>query len=93
APPSRATVRAPCTGRIDFPRPIRTNGQMMILDCGKHYPFVLAGLGDIAVTAGQQVSHGAAVGQMPQWNGGGSRPTLFVQLRQGGNTVNPAPYL
>lgn len=93
APPSRATVRAPCTGRIDFAGPFRTYGQMMILDCGKHYRFVLAGLGDIAVTAGQQVSHGAAVGQMPQWNGGGSRPTLFVQLRQGGNTVNPAPYL
>ena len=93
APPSRATVRAPCTGRIDFAGPFRTYGQMMILDCGKHYRFVLAGLGDIAVTAGQQVSHGAAVGQMPQWGGGDSRPTLFVQLRHGGATVNPAPYL
>ncbi|GCE90042.1 metallopeptidase membrane-bound [Komagataeibacter diospyri] len=93
APPSRATVRAPCTGRIDFAGAFRTYGQMMILDCGKHYRFVLAGLGEIAVAAGQQVSHGAAVGQMPQWNGGGSRPTLFVQLRHGGSTVNPAPYL
>ncbi|NVN38229.1 murein hydrolase activator EnvC family protein [Komagataeibacter swingsii] len=93
APPSRATVRAPCTGRIDFAGAFRTYGQMMILDCGKHYRFVLAGLGEIAVAAGQQVSHGAAVGQMPQWNGGGSRPTLFVQLRHGGGTVNPAPYL
>lgn len=93
APPSRASVRAPCTGRIDFAGPFRTYGQMMILDCGKHYRFVLAGLGEIAVTAGQQVSHGAAVGQMPQWSGGGSRPTLFVQLRHGGNAVNPAPYL
>ncbi|AQU86902.1 peptidase M23 [Komagataeibacter nataicola] len=93
APPSRASVRAPCTGRIDFAGPFRTYGQMMILDCGKHYRFVLAGLGEIAVAAGQQVSRGAAVGQMPQWNGGGSRPTLFVQLRHGGSTVNPAPYL
>ncbi|GAN95840.1 metallopeptidase membrane-bound M23 [Komagataeibacter europaeus NBRC 3261] len=93
APPSRATVRAPCTGRIDFAGAFRTYGQMMIVDCGKHYRFVLAGLGEIAVAAGQQVSHGAAVGQMPQWNGGGSRPTLFVQLRHGGGTVNPAPYL
>ncbi|WP_010512793.1 murein hydrolase activator EnvC family protein [Komagataeibacter oboediens] len=93
APPSRATVRAPCTGRIDFAGAFRTYGQMMILDCGKHYRFVLAGLGEIAVAAGQQVSHGAAVGQMPQWSGGGSRPTLFVQLRHGGSTVNPAPYL
>ncbi|MCE2564354.1 murein hydrolase activator EnvC [Komagataeibacter sp. FNDCF1] len=93
APPSRATVRAPCTGRIDFAGPFRTYGQMLILDCGKHYRFVLAGMGEITVAAGQQVSHGAAVGQMPQWSGGDSRPTLFVQLRHGGSTVNPAPYL
>ncbi|KDU95748.1 peptidase M23 [Komagataeibacter rhaeticus] len=93
APPSRATVRAPCTGRVDFAGAFRTYGQMMIIDCGKHYRFVLAGLGEIAVAAGQQVSHGAAVGQMPPWGGGDSRPTLFVQLRHGGATVNPAPYL
>lgn len=92
-PPSRATVRAPCTGRVDFAGAFRTYGQMMILDCGKHYRFVMAGLGEIAVAAGQQVSHGAAVGQMPQWSGGDSRPTLFVQLRHGGATINPAPYL
>ncbi|KAB8124702.1 peptidase M23 [Komagataeibacter medellinensis] len=93
APPSRATVRAPCTGRVDFAGAFRTYGQMMILDCGKHYRFVMAGLGEIAVAAGQQVSHGAAVGQMPQWSGKDSRPTLFVQLRHGGGTINPAPYL
>ena len=93
APPSRATVRAPCSGRIDFAGPFRSYGQMMILNCGQHYRFVLAGIGDMAVAPGQQIVKGAPVGQMPAWSGTQARPTLFVQLRRGGSTVNPAPYL
>lgn len=93
APPSRATVRAPCSGRVDFAGPFRSYGQMMILNCGQHYRFVLAGIGDMAVAPGQQIVKGAPVGQMPPWSGAQARPTLFVQLRRGGTAVNPAPYL
>ncbi|MCW4579412.1 murein hydrolase activator EnvC family protein [Gluconacetobacter entanii] len=93
APPSRATVRAPCSGRVDFAGPFRSYGQMMILNCGQHYRFVLAGIGDMAVAPGQQIVKGAPVGQMPAWSGAQARPTLFVQLRRGGTAVNPAPYL
>ena len=65
----------------------------MILSCGQHYRVVLAGIGDMAVAPGQQIVKGAPVGQMPAWSGTQARPTLFVQLRRGGSTVNPAPYL
>lgn len=93
APPSGATVRTPCAGQVDFAGAFRSYGQMVILNCGRQYRFVLAGLGGLAVTTGQALAHGAPVGRMPDWAGQGTRPTLFVQLRHGGGTVDPAPFL
>ncbi|WP_259654658.1 murein hydrolase activator EnvC family protein [Gluconacetobacter dulcium] len=93
APPSAATVRAPCAGQIDFAGAFRSYGQMVILNCGRHYRFVLAGLGALAVSTGQALAHGAPLGRMPDWSGQGARPTLFVQLRHGGGAVDPAPFL
>ncbi|WP_264812523.1 murein hydrolase activator EnvC family protein, partial [Gluconacetobacter sacchari] len=93
APPSGATVRAPCAGQVDFAGVFRSYGQMIILDCGRHDRFVLAGLGALAVSTGQALAHGAPVGRMPDWAGQGARPTLFVQLRHGGGAVDPAPFL
>lgn len=93
APPSGATVRAPCAGQVDFAGAFRSYGQMIILNCGRQYRFVLAGLGTLAVSTGQTLAHGAPLGRMPDWAGQGARPTLFVQLRHGGGTVDPAPFL
>ncbi|MCQ8277033.1 peptidoglycan DD-metalloendopeptidase family protein [Acetobacteraceae bacterium KSS8] len=89
APPSLATVTAPCAGRIDFAGAFRSYGQMLILDCGKGDRFVLAGLGAIDVGIGQSVARGAQLGHMPGWNGSGARPNLFLQLRHGDRTVDP----
>lgn len=93
APPPGATVRAPCAGQVDFAGAFRSYGQMTILDCGRHYRFVLAGLGSLAVSTGQALARGAPVGSMPGWSGQGGRPTLFVQLRRGGTAIDPAPFL
>ncbi|WP_338029627.1 murein hydrolase activator EnvC family protein [Gluconacetobacter tumulisoli] len=93
APPAGAAVRAPCAGQVDFAGPFRSYGQMAILDCGRHYRFVLAGLGALAVSTGQTLAKGAPVGRMPDWAGQGGRPTLFVQLRHGDAAVDPAPFL
>ncbi|NVN11264.1 murein hydrolase activator EnvC family protein, partial [Nguyenibacter vanlangensis] len=103
APPSGATVRAPCAGQVDFAGAFRSYGQMVILDCGRHYRFVLAGMGSLDVSAGQSLAKGAPMGTMPGWSsgggsgggksGGGGRPSLFVQLRRGGAVIDPAPFL
>ncbi|CAI3923905.1 Septal ring factor EnvC [Commensalibacter communis] len=95
APQSMASVRAPCSGQVEFASSFRGYGQMIILNCGKNYRFVLAGMGALNVGAGQSVSKGVMIGRMPAWSGssGAGRPTLFVQLRRGERTINPSPFL
>ncbi len=95
APPSLATVTAPCAGRIDFAGSFRSYGRMLILDCGRDYRFVLAGLDRLDVTGGQNLARGAAVGRMPAWSDGSGmgRPSLYVQLRHGDATIDPGRFL
>lgn len=95
APQSQATVRSPCSGLIEFAGPFRGYGHMIILNCGKNYRFVLAGMDNLAVSIGQSISKGIMIGKMPAWAGQGTagRPTLFVQLRHGEKTINPSPFL
>ncbi|MFT9417015.1 murein hydrolase activator EnvC family protein [Acetobacter sp.] len=88
--PPGASVRAPCSGSVDFAGAFRSYGQMVILNCGRHYRFVLAGLSDLSVDTAQSLTKGAPVGHMST---AGSSATLFIQLRNGQKTVNPAPFL
>lgn len=85
---SSAPVQAPCTGRVEFAGPFRSFGQMLILDCGRNYRFVLSGLGQLNVSGGQSIRKAATLGQMPASDG-----MLFVQLRHGTQVVSPAPFL
>ena len=85
---SSAPVQAPCTGRVEFAGPFRSFGQMLILDCGRNYRFVLSGLGQLSVSGGQSIRKAATLGQMPAAEG-----MLFVQLRHGAQVVSPAPFL
>lgn len=99
APPSLATVTAPCTGRVDFAGPFRSYGRMLILDCGHDYRFVLAGLDRLDVAVGQSLARGAAVGRMPASGDSASAPSgsgsgsLYVQLRHAGDTIDPGRFL
>lgn len=88
--PPGASVRAPCSGSVDFAGAFRSYGQMVILNCGRHYRFVLAGLSELSVDTAQSLTKGAPVGHM---SAAGSSATLFIQLRNGQKTVNPAPFL
>lgn len=85
-----SSVRSPCAGTVEFAAPFRSYGEMLILNCGKGYRFVLAGLGTLNVASGQSLARGAAIGAMPTGGGSGS---LMVQLRHGQQTVNPTPFL
>lgn len=91
----RARVFAPCGGRVVFAGPFRSFGQLVIVDCGGGYHFVLAGFDRIDLAVGQRVTSGTPVGVMPGWDPrtGGGRPALYVELRRSGQAVNPAPFL
>lgn len=93
APPN-ARVVSPCGGRVVFAAPFRSYGRLMIVDCGGGVHVVLAGLERLDADAGDPVQAGEPVGTMPNWDaaGGGGRPALYVELRQRGQPVNPAPW-
>jgi septal ring factor EnvC (AmiA/AmiB activator) len=94
APPG-ARVIAPCGGRVVFAETFRSYGLLMIVDCGGGYHVVLAGFERLDVRLGQSLVAGEPVGVMPAWEPGstGRRPALYVELRRGGQPVNPAPWL
>ncbi len=90
-----ARVVAPCSGRVVFSDQFRSYGLLVIVDCGGGYHVVMAGLDRLDTKAGQSVQMGEPVGVMPDWQPGGTgrRPSLYVELRQDGHPVNPAPWL
>jgi septal ring factor EnvC (AmiA/AmiB activator) len=90
-----ARVVSPCAGRAVFAGPFRSFGQLVILDCGGGYHFVLAGLDRLDVQLGHPVQAGEPIGVMPNWDpkATGPRPALYVELRHAGQAVNPAPWL
>ncbi len=94
APPG-ARVISPCGGRVVFADSFRSYGLLMIVDCGGGYHVVLAGFERMDVHPGQRVVAGEPVGVMPSWEPGSTarRPSLYVELRRGGQPVNPAPWL
>ncbi len=90
-----ARVSAPCGGRVVFAGPFRSYGQLMIIDCGGGYHFVLAGMDRLDVAVGRPVQPGEPIGVMAAWDArsAAARPTLYVELREHGQPINPAPYL
>jgi septal ring factor EnvC (AmiA/AmiB activator) len=89
-----ARVVSPCAGRVEFADRFRSYGLLLIVNCGGGYHAVLAGFDRLDVKPGQAVQAGMPVGAMPNWDpGAGNRPALYVELRHGGQPVNPAPFL
>lgn len=82
-----AQVVAPADGRVVFSGPFRTWGQVLILDVGGGVHLVLAGLGQVAVEAGQTVLAGEPLGDMGASGGG-----LYLEVREGDTPTDPAPW-
>ena len=88
--PLSALVRAPCSGSVDFAGVFRSYRQMIILNCGRHYRFILAGLSELSVNTGQKLLKGAQLGHMGTTN---TTTRLLLQLRHGQQIINPADFL
>lgn len=88
---SRAQVVSPFDGQVEFAGPFNTYGGLLILNVGDGYYIVLAGMAVTYASAGQNVLAGEPVGAMPDT--GETAPELYLELRRGGNAVDPGPWL
>jgi septal ring factor EnvC (AmiA/AmiB activator) len=91
AAPPGARVVSPCGGRAVFSGPFRSYGLLLIVDCGNGYHFVLAGLERLDAEAGSRLLAGEPVGVLGGGDSGegGGRASLYVELRQNGQPVDP----
>ncbi len=86
-----AQVVAPYDGRIAYAGAFRRYGQILIIEHGGRYHTLLAGLSQVYAVEGQWVLAGEPIGTMG--DGGEATPTLYLELRQSGQPINPLPWL
>jgi len=86
-----AQVVAPFNGQIVFAGPFRGYGRLLIIEHGKGYHSLLAGMARINGSVGQWLLSGEPVAVMGEPLTG--RPTLYMELRVNGQPVNPNPWL
>lgn len=86
-----AQVVAPAEGVVEFARPFRSYGTMLILRTSDKYHVILMGMSRIYVTEGQKVAVGEPVGRMPDRVK--PAPELNLELRQGDKVLNPAKWM
>ncbi len=89
--PAGARVVSPCGGRVSFAGAFRSYGNLLIVDCGDAYHFVLAGLERLDVAPGQRVLAGEPVGVLAAGEGR-TRATLYLELRHHGQPVDARPW-
>ena len=92
---SEAQVIAPYEGRVAFTGLFRGYGRLLIIEHGAGYHTLLAGMGRIDVIVGQWLLGGEPVGIMGriQTKNKRRKPSLYLELRRGGQPINPLPWL
>ena len=92
---SEAQVIAPYEGRVAFAGLFRGYGRLLIIEHGAGYHTLLAGMGRIDVIVGQWLLGGEPVGIMDrvEKNYKDEKPLLYIELRRGGEPINPLPWL
>ena len=94
---AEAQVVAPADGWVLYKGPYLNYGQIVILNTGQNYTVLLAGLETVTVDIGQFVQMGMPVGTMGSrtigrsvtTNAGATQPTLYIELRQNNEPVDP----
>ncbi len=86
-----AQVVAPYNGKIVFAGDFRGYGQLLIIEHGEGYHSLLAGMSRIDGNVGQWLLSGEPVGVMG--SPGTENPTLYMELRKNGRSIDPNPWL
>ena len=103
---ARALVTAPWPATIRYRGPLLDYGNVMILELGRGYLLILAGLETVYGEVGEVVPAGAALGLMggpeamateflastQEGGGAGGSETIYIELRQGADTVDPTEW-
>lgn len=92
-----ALVTAPWSATVRYAGPLGVQGQVVILEPAEDILLVLAGLGSLLVQNGEILPAGALLGTMParasdQADAGQRTETLYFELRQDGNPIDPEPW-
>jgi len=83
-----AQVVAPAKGRIAYAGPFRTYGDIVIVQHPGRLLSMMSGLERVDVLVGETVSAGTPIGRM-----GSLEPQLYLELRQSGRPIDPAPHV
>ena len=94
---AQAQVVSPADGWVLYKGPYLNYGQIIILNTGQSYTALLAGLDSVTVDIGQFVQMGEPLGTMGSrtigrtvtTNAGNAQPTLYIELRQNNEPVDP----
>lgn len=79
-------VVSPFDGHVLFSGPFKSYGQMIIVDNGDGYITLLAGLGEITTSVGQEVMAGEPIGRI------GKGENMYIEIRKNGQPINPKPW-
>ncbi|MDO5386325.1 MAG: peptidoglycan DD-metalloendopeptidase family protein [Pseudomonadota bacterium] len=85
----QAQVIAPFDGTVIFAGPFRGYGNLIIIDHGKGYLSLLAGLETIDTELGQLLLAGEPVGQMPD----DDDARLYIEIRKDNHPINPLTWI
>lgn len=87
APLANALVVAPAAGRVGFAGSYRGYGQIVIIEHVGGWTSLVTGLARADVAVGEELVGGAPIGVA-----GPGRPTVSLELRHGGEAVNPLEF-
>lgn len=85
----QAQVISPFDGNVIFAGPFRGYGNLIIIEHGKGYLSLLAGLDSINCELGQMLLAGEPVGQMPD----SSDSKLYIEIRKDNHPINPLTWI
>jgi septal ring factor EnvC (AmiA/AmiB activator) len=86
---SGALVTSPAGGTIRFSGPFRRFDNILIIDHGRGYHSVIAGLYELYTGVGDRVRADQPLGRMPNTNA----PSLYFELRRNGRPTDPKEFL
>ncbi|WP_071795721.1 murein hydrolase activator EnvC family protein [Natronohydrobacter thiooxidans] len=93
----KALVTAPWSATVRYSGPLAGHGQVVILEPAEGILMVLSGLGATLVETGEILPAGAPLGSMPaaqqsESASGIRSETLYFELRENGNPIDPASW-